>query len=82
MERNSDQATYTCVAKNAEGYSARGALEVQVMGKLRIEQFMSSCISHWKKLATIDENTANECSIVSVAGALLPLETAIFSSMS
>lgn len=38
MERNSDQATYTCVAKNAEGYSARGALEVQVMGKLRIEQ--------------------------------------------
>lgn len=34
VERNSDQATYTCVAKNAEGYSARGALEVQVMGKL------------------------------------------------
>jgi len=34
VERNSDQATYTCVAKNAEGYSARGALEVQVMGKI------------------------------------------------
>lgn len=33
VERNSDQATYTCVAKNAEGYNARGALEVQVMGK-------------------------------------------------
>lgn len=33
MERNSDQATYTCVAKNQEGYSARGSLEVQVMGK-------------------------------------------------
>lgn len=33
VERNSDQATYTCVAKNSEGYSARGALEVQVMGK-------------------------------------------------
>lgn len=33
VERTSDQATYTCVAKNAEGYSARGALEVQVMGK-------------------------------------------------
>uniref|UniRef100_A0A1I8Q6J2 Down syndrome cell adhesion molecule n=1 Tax=Stomoxys calcitrans TaxID=35570 RepID=A0A1I8Q6J2_STOCA len=31
VERNSDQATYTCVAKNAEGYSARGSLEVQVM---------------------------------------------------
>lgn len=34
VERNSDQASYTCVAKNAEGYSARKALEVQVMGKL------------------------------------------------
>ncbi|XP_035788147.1 Down syndrome cell adhesion molecule-like protein Dscam2 isoform X7 [Anopheles albimanus] len=31
VERNSDQATYTCVAKNAEGYTARGTLEVQVM---------------------------------------------------
>ncbi|XP_037715227.1 Down syndrome cell adhesion molecule-like protein Dscam2 isoform X16 [Drosophila subpulchrella] len=31
VERNSDQATYTCVAKNQEGYSARGSLEVQVM---------------------------------------------------
>ncbi|XP_036333529.1 Down syndrome cell adhesion molecule-like protein Dscam2 isoform X37 [Rhagoletis pomonella] len=31
VERNSDQATYTCVAKNVEGYSARGSLEVQVM---------------------------------------------------
>lgn len=36
VERNSDQATYTCVAKNQEGYSARGSLEVQVMGKLKI----------------------------------------------
>lgn len=36
VERNSDQATYTCVAKNAEGYSARGALEVQVMGKQNV----------------------------------------------
>lgn len=33
VERNSDQATYTCVAKNVEGYSARGSLDVQVMGK-------------------------------------------------
>ncbi|XP_050081269.1 cell adhesion molecule Dscam2 isoform X22 [Anopheles maculipalpis] len=31
VERNSDQATYTCVAKNSEGYTARGTLEVQVM---------------------------------------------------
>ncbi|XP_043478430.1 Down syndrome cell adhesion molecule-like protein Dscam2 isoform X22 [Leptopilina heterotoma] len=31
VERQSDQATYTCVARNAQGYSARGMLEVQVM---------------------------------------------------
>ncbi|XP_048480561.1 Down syndrome cell adhesion molecule-like protein Dscam2 isoform X1 [Plutella xylostella] len=31
VERMSDQATYTCVAKNSQGYSARGALELQVM---------------------------------------------------
>lgn len=39
VERNSDQATYTCVAKNSEGYSARGALEVQVMGELFFATF-------------------------------------------
>ncbi|KAL9920283.1 Down syndrome cell adhesion molecule 1 isoform 15-T15 [Glossina fuscipes fuscipes] len=39
VERNSDQATYTCVAKNAEGYSARGSLEVQVMELPQLEQF-------------------------------------------
>ncbi|KAI5745650.1 hypothetical protein M8J76_013118 [Diaphorina citri] len=31
VERQSDQATYTCVAKTAQGYSSRGTLEVQVM---------------------------------------------------
>ncbi|XP_038214395.1 Down syndrome cell adhesion molecule-like protein Dscam2 isoform X18 [Zerene cesonia] len=31
VERMSDQATYTCVAKNSQGYSARGQLELQVM---------------------------------------------------
>ncbi|XP_072939077.1 cell adhesion molecule Dscam1 isoform X9 [Epargyreus clarus] len=31
VERISDQATYTCVAKNSQGYSARGTLELQVM---------------------------------------------------
>nr|XP_015838917.1 PREDICTED: Down syndrome cell adhesion molecule isoform X45 [Tribolium castaneum] len=31
VERASDQATYDCVAKNSQGYSARGSLEVQVM---------------------------------------------------
>ncbi|CAH2991221.1 unnamed protein product [Chilo suppressalis] len=31
VERMSDQATYTCVAKNSQGYSVRGNLELQVM---------------------------------------------------
>ncbi|XP_035788160.1 Down syndrome cell adhesion molecule-like protein Dscam2 isoform X18 [Anopheles albimanus] len=39
VERNSDQATYTCVAKNAEGYTARGTLEVQVMAVPQIMPF-------------------------------------------
>ncbi|XP_017467247.1 PREDICTED: Down syndrome cell adhesion molecule-like protein Dscam2 isoform X32 [Rhagoletis zephyria] len=39
VERNSDQATYTCVAKNVEGYSARGSLEVQVMVPPQIMPF-------------------------------------------
>ncbi|XP_070134554.1 cell adhesion molecule Dscam1 isoform X4 [Drosophila bipectinata] len=39
VERNSDQATYTCVAKNQEGYSARGSLEVQVMVPPQIVPF-------------------------------------------
>lgn len=34
VERLSDQATYTCVAKNAQGYTDRKNLEVSVMGKL------------------------------------------------
>ncbi|XP_046865990.1 Down syndrome cell adhesion molecule-like protein Dscam2 isoform X6 [Drosophila willistoni] len=39
VERNSDQATYTCVAKNQEGYSARGSLEVQVMVPPQVSPF-------------------------------------------
>uniref|UniRef100_A0A8D8U9N9 Down syndrome cell adhesion molecule-like protein Dscam2 n=1 Tax=Cacopsylla melanoneura TaxID=428564 RepID=A0A8D8U9N9_9HEMI len=39
VERLSDQATYTCVAKNAQGYSSRGTLEVQVMVVPRIQSF-------------------------------------------
>ncbi|XP_029035565.1 Down syndrome cell adhesion molecule-like protein Dscam2 isoform X25 [Osmia bicornis bicornis] len=39
VERMSDQATYTCVARNAQGYSARGTLEVQVMVSPRIAPF-------------------------------------------
>ncbi|XP_076173908.1 Down syndrome cell adhesion molecule 1 isoform X45 [Ptiloglossa arizonensis] len=39
VERLSDQATYTCVARNAQGYSARGTLEVQVMVAPQIAPF-------------------------------------------
>ncbi|XP_055593969.1 cell adhesion molecule Dscam2 isoform X18 [Uranotaenia lowii] len=39
VERNSDQATYTCVAKNSEGYTARGTLEVAVMAVPTIMPF-------------------------------------------
>ncbi|XP_076297106.1 Down syndrome cell adhesion molecule 1 isoform X24 [Lasioglossum baleicum] len=40
VERMSDQATYTCVARNAQGYSARGTLEVQVMVAPQIAPFV------------------------------------------
>ncbi|XP_076265880.1 Down syndrome cell adhesion molecule 1 isoform X13 [Rhynchophorus ferrugineus] len=39
VERISDQATYVCVAKNSQGYNARGSLEVQVMVPPQITQF-------------------------------------------
>ncbi|XP_043494052.1 Down syndrome cell adhesion molecule-like protein Dscam2 isoform X3 [Polistes fuscatus] len=39
VERMSDQATYTCVARNAQGYSARGTLEVQVMVSPHLQPF-------------------------------------------
>ncbi|KAJ8982888.1 hypothetical protein NQ317_004318 [Molorchus minor] len=39
VERTSDQATYVCVAKNSQGYSARGSLEVQVMVAPQILHF-------------------------------------------
>ncbi|XP_060529793.1 cell adhesion molecule Dscam2 isoform X46 [Cylas formicarius] len=39
VERASDQATYVCVAKNSQGYSARGSLEVQVMVPPQIIHF-------------------------------------------
>ncbi|XP_026825566.1 Down syndrome cell adhesion molecule-like protein Dscam2 isoform X10 [Ooceraea biroi] len=39
VERMSDQATYTCVARNAQGYSARGTLEVQVMVPPVVQEF-------------------------------------------
>ncbi|XP_076265908.1 Down syndrome cell adhesion molecule 1 isoform X38 [Rhynchophorus ferrugineus] len=39
VERISDQATYVCVAKNSQGYNARGSLEVQVMVSPQIAPF-------------------------------------------
>ncbi|XP_015591639.1 Down syndrome cell adhesion molecule-like protein Dscam2 isoform X45 [Cephus cinctus] len=39
VDRMSDQATYTCVARTAQGYSARGTLEVQVMVAPQIASF-------------------------------------------
>ncbi|XP_076265869.1 Down syndrome cell adhesion molecule 1 isoform X3 [Rhynchophorus ferrugineus] len=39
VERISDQATYVCVAKNSQGYNARGSLEVQVMALPKIQTF-------------------------------------------
>ncbi|XP_024939073.1 Down syndrome cell adhesion molecule-like protein Dscam2 isoform X7 [Cephus cinctus] len=39
VDRMSDQATYTCVARTAQGYSARGTLEVQVMVAPQIAPF-------------------------------------------
>nr|XP_033326661.1 Down syndrome cell adhesion molecule-like protein Dscam2 isoform X29 [Megalopta genalis] len=42
VERMSDQAIYTCVARNAQGYSARGTLEVQVMVAPHIGPFAIS----------------------------------------
>ncbi|XP_073989893.1 Down syndrome cell adhesion molecule 1 isoform X44 [Rhodnius prolixus] len=39
VERLSDQATYTCVAKNGQGYSSRGTLEVQVMVLPKVAPF-------------------------------------------
>ncbi|XP_050054069.1 cell adhesion molecule Dscam2 isoform X39 [Aphis gossypii] len=39
VERSSDQATYTCVARNAQGHTAKGNLEVQVMVPPQIMPF-------------------------------------------
>ncbi|XP_050520763.1 cell adhesion molecule Dscam2 isoform X15 [Daktulosphaira vitifoliae] len=39
VERSSDQATYTCVAKNSQGHTAKGNLEVQVMVLPKIVPF-------------------------------------------
>ncbi|XP_042237791.1 Down syndrome cell adhesion molecule-like protein Dscam2 isoform X29 [Homarus americanus] len=38
--RNSDQGRYTCVARNSQGYTARGDLDVQVMEPPQIYPFV------------------------------------------
>ena len=33
VQRQADQGAYNCIAKNSQGFSAKGSLDVQVMGK-------------------------------------------------
>ncbi|XP_063871341.1 cell adhesion molecule Dscam1-like [Scylla paramamosain] len=40
VERSSDQGRYTCVARNSQGYTARGDLDVQVMVPPQIHPFV------------------------------------------
>ncbi|XP_050081258.1 cell adhesion molecule Dscam2 isoform X12 [Anopheles maculipalpis] len=60
VERNSDQATYTCVAKNSEGYTARGTLEVQVMVPPKILPF-----SFGTDPMNYGESASIQCSVIS-----------------
>ncbi|XP_015172329.1 PREDICTED: Down syndrome cell adhesion molecule-like protein Dscam2 isoform X47 [Polistes dominula] len=54
VERMSDQATYTCVARNAQGYSARGTLEVQVMVAPQIIPFdFGDEPANWGELVSV-----------------------------
>ncbi|XP_035788142.1 Down syndrome cell adhesion molecule-like protein Dscam2 isoform X2 [Anopheles albimanus] len=60
VERNSDQATYTCVAKNAEGYTARGTLEVQVMAPPKIAPFVFG-----EDALNYGDSASVQCSVIS-----------------
>ncbi|XP_018577216.1 Down syndrome cell adhesion molecule-like protein Dscam2 isoform X5 [Anoplophora glabripennis] len=60
VERASDQATYVCVAKNSQGYSARGSLEVQVMVLPRLQPFIFG-----DEPAFMGDSTTVQCSLVS-----------------
>lgn len=81
VERASDQATYVCVAKNSQGYSARGSLEVQVMGEFfhfdwYILSFYYTCyiclfvlaVSYLWKGLKIDDDKINEWNEQNVLG--------------
>ncbi|XP_062698638.1 cell adhesion molecule Dscam2 isoform X47 [Aedes albopictus] len=60
VERNSDQATYTCVAKNSEGYTARGTLEVVVMVPPKILPF-----SFGTDPMNYGDSASIQCSVIS-----------------
>ncbi|XP_065340871.1 cell adhesion molecule Dscam1 isoform X26 [Cloeon dipterum] len=59
VERQSDQATYTCVARNSQGYSARGTLEVQVMVLPQIVPF-----SFGDEIPNAGELASLQCSVI------------------
>ncbi|XP_043478443.1 Down syndrome cell adhesion molecule-like protein Dscam2 isoform X34 [Leptopilina heterotoma] len=59
VERQSDQATYTCVARNAQGYSARGMLEVQVMVAPQLATF-----SFGEEPANAGEMASVTCAVI------------------
>ena len=42
VQRQGDQGAYTCIAKNSQGFSAKGNLDVQVMGKTEYVPYISS----------------------------------------
>ncbi|CAH0555681.1 unnamed protein product [Brassicogethes aeneus] len=60
VERTSDQATYVCVAKNSQGYSARGSLEVQVMVLPKLQPF-----AFGDEPAFVGDSATVQCSITS-----------------
>ncbi|XP_076374914.1 Down syndrome cell adhesion molecule 1 isoform X6 [Megalopta genalis] len=59
VERMSDQAIYTCVARNAQGYSARGTLEVQVMVGPQLAPF-----SFGEEAANAGEMATVQCAVI------------------
>ncbi|XP_076265891.1 Down syndrome cell adhesion molecule 1 isoform X23 [Rhynchophorus ferrugineus] len=58
VERISDQATYVCVAKNSQGYNARGSLEVQVMVPPQISHF-----TFVDEVVNYGEMASTQCSV-------------------
>ncbi|XP_076265890.1 Down syndrome cell adhesion molecule 1 isoform X22 [Rhynchophorus ferrugineus] len=59
VERISDQATYVCVAKNSQGYNARGSLEVQVMVPPQISHF-----TFLDEVVNYGEMATTQCAVI------------------